>query len=237
MYYFAQREISSSIKIKTQNSKLKMTISITIIIIVITAVISFLAFSNHELMDKLIFYPPDIARRKQWYRFFSNGLIHADIAHLAFNMISFYFFGDLVNQAFAQIFGNSTGTLLYLAMYISALAVCLIPTYMSNKENYYYRSLGASGAVSAVIFAGLFLFPQAPLSFFFIPIRIPGFIFGPLYLIISAYWSRKGTSHINHSAHLWGALYGIAFLIVFSFALQTGFNPLTNFVQSVRSYF
>lgn len=214
-----------------------MSISITIIIIIITAVISFLAFSNHELMDKLIFYPPDIAQRKQWYRFFSNGLIHADIGHLAFNMISLYFFGDLVNQAFSQIFGGSTGTLLYLLMYVSALAVCLIPTYMSNKENYYYRSLGASGAVSAVIFAGVFLYPANKLYLFFIPIGIPGFIFGPLYLIISAYWSKKGTSHINHSAHLWGALYGIAFLIILSFALQTGFNPFTNFIQSVQSYF
>jgi membrane associated rhomboid family serine protease len=213
-----------------------MPVSITIIIIIITAVISFMAFSNHELMDKLIFYPPDISQRKQWYRFFSNGLIHADIGHLAFNMLSLYFFGDLVNQAFSQIFGNS-GTLLYLLMYVSALAVCLIPTYMSNKENYYYRSLGASGAVSAVIFAGILLFPQAPLSFFFLPLQIPGFIFGPLYLIISAYLAKRGGTHINHSAHLWGALYGIAFVIVLSLALHTGFNPITHFVQEVQGYF
>jgi membrane associated rhomboid family serine protease len=213
-----------------------MSFSITIIIIIITAVISFMAFNNRELMDKLIFYPPDIANRKQWYRFFSNGLIHADIGHLAFNMLSLYFFGDLVNRAFSQIFGN-TGTLLYLIMYVSALAICLIPTYMSNKENHYYRSLGASGAVSAVIFAGIFLFPQAPLSFFFLPIQIPGFIFGPLYLIITAYLNKRGGGGINHSAHLWGALYGIAFLVALSFALQTGFNPFTNFVQSVQSYF
>lgn len=215
-----------------------MTIGITIIIIIITAVISFLAFSNHELMDKLIFYPPDISQRKQWYRFFTNGFIHADIGHLAFNMIALYFFGDFVNGAFSSpiLFGRS-GNLLYLIMYVSALAVCLIPTYMNNKENYYYRSLGASGAVSAVIFAGILLDPANKIYMFFIPIGIPGFIFGPLYLIITAYWSKKGGSHINHSAHLWGALYGIAFLIVLSFALHTGFNPLTNFIQSVQSFF
>ena len=214
-----------------------MSISITIIIIIITAVISFLAFNNHELMDKLIFYPPDIAQRKQWYRFFSNGLIHADIGHLAFNMISLYFFGDFVNRAFSSpiLFGRS-GNLLYLIMYVSALAVCLIPTYISNKENYYYRSLGASGAVSAVIFAGILLDPANKLYMFFIPIGIPGFIFGPLYLIISAYLSKKGTSHINHSAHIWGALYGIAFLIVMCYALRTGFNPFDNFIQSVQSF-
>ena len=213
-----------------------MSISITIIIIIITAVISFMAFSNAALMDKLIFYPPDITQRKQWYRFFSNGLIHADIGHLAFNMISLYFFGDLVNSAFTQIFGNA-GTLLYLIMYVSSLAVCLIPTYIKHKENYYYRSLGASGAVSAVIFVGIFFYPATPIQIFFIPIGIPGFIFGPLYLILTAYLNKRGGGGINHSAHLWGALYGIVFLVLLCFALQTGFNPFTNFVQSVQSYF
>lgn len=213
-----------------------MSFSITIIIIIITAVISFVAFSNRELMDKLIFYPPDIANNKQWYRFFSNGLIHADIGHLVFNMLSLYFFGDYVNTAFRQIFGTA-GSLLYVVMYVSALAVCLIPTYNKNKDNYYYRSLGASGAVSAVIFAGILLFPAASLSLLFLPIPIPGFIFGPLYLIITAYLDKRGGGGINHSAHLWGALYGVAFVIVLSFALHTGFNPIDNFVQSVQSYF
>src|SRR6516164_8989179 len=111
-----------------------MSFSITIIIIIITAVVSFVGFRDPIVIDKLIFSPPDISRRNQWYRFFSNGLIHADLGHLAFNMLSLYFFGDLVNEAFTQIFGN-LGTLLYLIMYVSSLAVCLIPTYMNNKDN------------------------------------------------------------------------------------------------------
>lgn len=213
-----------------------MSFSITIIIVIITAIISFIAFSNHELMDKLIFYPPAITQQKQWYRFFSNGLIHADIGHLAFNMLSLYLFGGLVESAFAQIFGQS-GTLLYILMYVTALAACLIPTYISNKENYNYRSLGASGAVSAVVFAGIFLYPEQQIGFFIIPPIIPGFIFGPLYLILTAYLAKRGGSHINHSAHLWGALYGIVFLIAMSFALHTGFNPIEHFIQSVQAYF
>jgi membrane associated rhomboid family serine protease len=213
-----------------------MTISITLIIIIITAIISFMAFSNQNLMDKLIFYPPAIAQQREWYRFFSNGLIHADIGHLAFNMISLYMFGDIVETAFTQIFGAS-GRLLYIVMYISALAVCLIPTYKSQRENYHYRSLGASGAVSAVVFAGIFLYPEQQIGFFFIPPIIPGFIFGPLYLILTVYLAKRGGSHINHSAHLWGALYGIIFLIAMSFALHTGFNPIEHFVQSVQNYF
>ena len=212
-----------------------MSISITLIIIIITAIISFLAFSNQELLNKLIFYPPAISKEKQWYRFFSNGLIHADIGHLAFNMISLYMFGALVEDGFLQIFGDS-GKLLYLVMYISALAVCLIPTYMSHKDDHYYRSLGASGAVSAVVFAGVFLAPDQKIGLFFIPPIIPGFIFGPLYLVLTAYLAKRGGGGINHSAHLWGALYGIAFLIVMSLALHTEFNPIDNFVQSVKAY-
>ncbi len=213
-----------------------MSLSITIIIIIITCVISFIAFSNQELMNKLIFYPPAITEQKQWYRFFSNGLIHADFGHLAFNMFSFYLFGGLVEGAFNQIFGNS-GTLLYIILYVSALAVCLIPTYISNKANHYYRSLGASGAVSAVVFAGIFIYPEQQIGFFIIPPIIPGFIFGPLYLILTAYLAKRGGSGINHSAHLWGALYGIAFLIVMSLALHTGFNPIQHFIQSIQAYF
>jgi membrane associated rhomboid family serine protease len=204
--------------------------SITIVIIIITAVISFMAFSNHDLMDKLIFYAPDIAQRKQWYRFFSCGLIHADFGHLAFNMYSFYLFGSIAERDFIQIF-DSSGKLLYLVMYVSALAVCLVPSYIKHKDNYYYRSLGASGAVSAVIL----LEPLNGVGIIFIPsLSIPGFVFGPLFLIITAYLDKRGGGNINHSAHLWGALYGIVFLIVMSLALHTGFNPITHFAQAVQ---
>ena len=213
--------------------------NITVIIVVITCVVSFVAFSNQKIINDLIFYPPAIANNNQWYRFFTCGLIHADIGHLAFNMISFYLFGKLVEQAFGEIFGDKGG-LLYALMYITALAACLIPTYSQQKDNYHYRSLGASGAVSAVVFAGIFLFPTQKIGLFFIPPIIPGFIFGPLYLFISAYLSRKGGGGINHSAHFWGAVYGIAFLIVTSFTLSVlpNFNPITWFVNQIKeSYF
>jgi len=208
--------------------------NVTIVIVIITCIVSFIAFSNQRVIDALIFNPPAIYYRKEWYRFFTCGLIHADIMHLAFNMFSFYVFGRIVENNFIQIFG-SKGDLLYALMYIAALPACLIPTYVQHKENYSYRSLGASGAVSAVIFAGIFLNPTIGVSLIFIPIPIPGFIFGPVYLLITAYLSRRGGSYINHSAHLWGAFFGIAFLIVTAFAL-TNFNPITWFVNQVRSY-
>lgn len=213
-----------------------MSISITIVIIIVTAITSFLAFSNNDLMNKLIFYPPAVSKRNEWYRFFSCGLIHADIGHLVFNMYAFYLFGDKVETLFQIIFPKG-GSLLYLVMYVSALAVCLIPTYNRNKDNYHYRSLGASGAVSAVIFAAILLDPIGGIGLIFIPgIFIPGFVFGALYLIVTAYLDKRSADNINHSAHLWGALYGIVFLIAMCFALNTTFNPLTNFIDAIQGY-
>ena len=209
--------------------------SITLIIIVITAIVSFAAFSNEELKQKLIFYPPAISQRREWYRFFTHGFIHANIAHLVFNLYAFYSFGTFVEGAFGQIFGDS-GKLLYLVMYITAIAAASVPEYMAQRDNYHYQSLGASGAVSGVIFAAIFLDPLAKVGLIFIPVRVHGFIFGLIFLVITAYLAKRGGGGINHSAHLWGALYGIAFLIVMSLALHTEFNPIDNFVQSVKAY-
>lgn len=209
--------------------------SVTLIIIAITSLISFQAFSNGNLMDKLIFYPPAISRDNQWYRFFSNGLLHADFGHLIFNMLSLYMFGELVESSFEEIFGEK-GIALYLVMYIAALAVCLLPTYFQNKDNYHYRSLGASGAVSAVVFAGIFLYPLNKIGLFIIPPIIPGFIFGPIYLFISAYLAKRGGDHINHSAHIWGSIFGIAFLII-SCLVFSEFRPVANFLEEILYYF
>jgi len=210
-------------------------LSITLIIVILTAVISFTAFSNEKVLNDMIFYPPSITQDKQYYRFITCGFIHADIAHLAFNMISLYLFGEFVEERFIDIFGNG-GKLLYIALYLSALVVSLIPTYLKNQNNANYRSLGASGAVSAVVFAGLMIAPYVKVGFFFIPPIIPGFVFGPLYLLISAYLDKKGGGNINHSAHLWGALYGLAFLIIAG-KLSGEYNAIDEFVRGISYYF
>jgi len=209
-------------------------ITITVAILALTCIISFTAFSNGKTTEDLIFYPPAITHRNQWYRFITCGFIHADIMHLAFNMYSFYLFGRMVEEAFVQIFGER-GRVLYIIMYILSLIVCLLPTYLQNKDNYHYRSLGASGAVSAVIFAGIFLFPTMKMGLFLIPIMIPGFVFGPIFLLLSAYLAKRGHGSINHSAHIWGALFGIVFLIVCSQFLSD-FRPVAAFVTQVRDY-
>ena len=211
-----------------------MELSITLIIIIITVLVSIWGFSSQKVIGDLIFYPPAVSRQNQAYRFFTCGFIHADYSHLIFNMITLFFFGPSVEEGFEQLFGTS-GRWLYLLMYITALAVSLLPTYLKNKDNQYYRSLGASGAVSAVLFAGLLLKPTSSVYLFFIPIPIPGFIFAPAYLLLSAYMDRRGGDSINHSAHIWGALYGLAFVIVGSYAV--GFPIIQYTINEISGYF
>jgi membrane associated rhomboid family serine protease len=209
-------------------------LSMTLIIIVITCLVSFVAFSNQKLLDDLIFWPPAISNRQQYYRFITCGLIHADFVHLTFNMWSLYMFGVYVEPKFTELFGDY-GRVAYLVMYVTALPICLLPTYMKNRDNYSYKSLGASGAVSAVVFAFIFLNPLQGVGLIFIPWQMPGFIFGILYLAVSSYLDRKGGGNINHSAHIWGALYGISFLIIFGNAFGR-FKPLNEFVTQVQHY-
>lgn len=212
--------------------------SITIIITITTVVISLIAMNNDSLLNKSIFHPYSIAKDpSQWYRAITCGFIHADIPHLAFNMLSFFMFGDLVEQYFDIIFGMSA-RIFYLLFYISALVVCIIPTYLKHYKQYHYYSLGASGAVSAIVFAGIFLQPTMKIGFFVIPPIIPGFLFGPIYLGITLYLSKKGGGNINHSAHLWGALYGILFLVLAAkiFGIEGTNNIVESFIYQVRSY-
>ena len=210
-----------------------MQLDITTIIIIITALVSIGGFSNQKIIDDLIFYPPAVSQRNQWYRFITCGLIHADWGHLIFNMLALYLFGRNLESYFSQIFVG-TGKLIYLLMYVTALAVSVVPTYFRHKDNYHYRSLGASGAVSAVVFASILFDPITGIGLFFIPIYIAGFIFGFIYLLISYYLDKKGNGNINHSAHIYGALYGIAFTIVAA-RLFSDYPVVSAFIDQIRN--
>ncbi|MCB1576352.1 MAG: rhomboid family intramembrane serine protease, partial [Xanthomonadales bacterium] len=179
----------------------------TLIIILVTCAISILAFRNEKLISDLILWPPAISRGKQYYRLLSYGFIHADGTHLLFNMITLYFFGRLIEQFMASYIG----TLGFVAFYLSAIVVSILPTYVKNVGNPAYRSLGASGAVSAILFAFVLLQPWATILIFFIP--CPAIIYAVIYVGYSIYMDRKGSDNINHSAHLWGAAYGVLFLL------------------------
>lgn len=211
-------------------------LSITVIIIILTSIISVTSFKNDKVTNDFIFYPPAVTNQNQWYRFWSCALIHGDLIHLIFNMWALYLFGEIVETAFQAIFPG-IGKVLYVVLYLTSQFVCLIPTYIKHKNDYGYRSLGASGAVSAIIFVGIIFYPTMRMGFFPIPPIIPAFIFGPLYLILSSYLDRKGGGNTNHSAHIWGAIAGIIFIIITGYTLSNGFDPIARFISEVSSYF
>lgn len=183
--------------------------SYTVIIVVITSLISFVAFNNIKLMDTLIFWPPAVSMRHQYWRFITCGLIHADFMHLLFNMFTLYFFG----RALEQLYMGELGLQHYyfLILYILGLIFSNIPTYLKRKEDYNYRSLGASGAVCAVVFASILIRPWAEI--FLYGIRMPALIYAVLFMVYSVYMSRRGGDNVNHDAHIWGAVFGIVFTV------------------------
>ena len=181
---------------------------ITLLLIAATVLVSWLAFHNPRLADRLILWPPAIQRQHQYDRLVTHGFIHADFQHLLFNMITLYFFGRLIERFFAAYIGE-VGFLLF---YLSALVVAILPTYIGHRSDAGYRSLGASGAVSAVLFAFILLQPWSMIYVFFLP--LPAIVYGVLYVGYSIWMDRQGRDNVNHSAHLWGAGYGVLFTLL-----------------------
>jgi membrane associated rhomboid family serine protease len=183
--------------------------NITLTIVIITSIISLAGFRNGKVVDELIFWPPAISKKHQYYRFITCGLIHADYIHLIFNMVTLYFFGTYMEAHYQGDLGLQK--YYYLALYIGALIVSNIPTYIKHYNDSDYRSLGASGAVSAVLFSFILLGPWQQIIVLVFP--VPAIIYGGLFLFYSAYMSRKGGDHVNHDAHFYGALFGVIFTI------------------------
>ena len=181
---------------------------ITLLLIAATVLVSWLAFNNPRLVDRLTLWPPAIQRQHQYDRLVTHGFIHADFQHLLFNMITLYFFGRLIERFFSAYIGE-VGFLLF---YLSALVVAILPTYMGHRNDAGYRSLGASGAVSAVLFAFILLQPWSMIYVFFLP--LPAIVYGVLYVGYSIWMDRHGHDNVNHSAHLWGAAYGVLFTLL-----------------------
>jgi membrane associated rhomboid family serine protease len=196
-----------------------MTFSISLVIIIITCLISYTALQNYDQLDKLSLQPYMVKRYKQYYRFITSGFVHADFQHLLFNMLTLWFFGRFIEQVFTSLFQNK---LVYVLYYILGIIVANIPSYIKNRNNSNYSSLGASGAISAIVFTAIIVNPWASIYLFF-ALKIPAVIYGVLFLGISAYMSRKGGGNINHDAHLWGALFGIVFPLLFHPELGTNF--------------
>jgi membrane associated rhomboid family serine protease len=189
-----------------------MEFSLTTALLVITVVISLYAMNQREVLNKFMMNPYRVVHRGQYHRLLTSGFIHKDFTHLIFNMLSLYFFGPNLEYIFSAIFG-SLGSFYYVLMYVLAIVVSDIPTLIKHRNNPGYNSLGASGAVSAVIFACILFDPLMNLYLYF-AIPIKGFIFAVLYIVYSYISSKRSQDGINHDAHLYGALFGILFCIV-----------------------
>lgn len=185
-----------------------------IIIIAVTVGMYFLTERNEELKDKMLFSPYLIKNRGQYHRLISSIFIHADLMHLAFNMISLFFLGEVILNEFIFSYGIEKGSVIFVVLYLVGGLFAELWPYSKHQDNYMYRSLGASGAVSAVIFAAILWRPDMELMMFLLPIPIPAYLFGPFYLAIEYYAMKRGQTNIGHDAHIGGAIFGILFVLL-----------------------
>jgi membrane associated rhomboid family serine protease len=185
---------------------------ITWLIIGVTALVSYLAFQNSELKNKLQFNAAKIIHEKEYYRLVSHAFIHANWSHLAVNMLVLFFFGRNIEAYFEHYFSNRA-TIYFLILYFGGILVSNIWSLIKHKNNYYYNAVGASGAVSAVLFSAIFFNPWEPLYLFAI-VPIPGILFALGYLFYSYQKSKKGNDNVAHDAHFLGAVFGFIFPVL-----------------------
>ena len=183
---------------------------ITFIILAATVLVSWRAFEQSPLFEKLLHSPYRVKHNKQYYRLFSHMLVHADVMHLALNMFVFYSFGRVLESIFRATWGVQQGGILFIALYVLGGVAATLPSMRKHGDNYGYNSVGASGGVSSLLMAYMILFPLNEIAFFFIP--MPAFIGVFVFFLLEHFMKRNVRSNIAHDAHIWGALFGIAFV-------------------------
>lgn len=190
-----------------------MEINITIVFIILSVAASFYAWDKSDIYNKWVMNPGSITYRKEYYRFITSGFIHVDYMHLLFNMVSLFYMGRLLETVFVRSLGT-IGMIHYVVIYLLGIIISDIPTYLKHRSSYHYTSLGASGGVSAIIFAGIVYLPWEKIYLFGV-LGVPGIIYGLLFLLYSWFESRRGAGHVNHDAHFYGATFGLIYPILF----------------------
>jgi membrane associated rhomboid family serine protease len=185
-------------------------VTANLLIIVLTVAVSLWGLADPRVIHALILWPPAVKKQGEVYRLASYGIVHADVPHLLFNMVTLYFFG----QAIEVVYLRALGQLGYVWFYVMGLLVSILPTYLRHRDDPNYRSLGASGAVSAVLFAFILFRPLDSIYLFFIPIPIPAIVFAVLYVVYETWSQKQAKDNVNHSAHLWGAAFGVVFTLL-----------------------
>lgn len=191
---------------------------VTYIIIALTVFVSWQAFNDPSLRAKLLNNPYQVKHRREYYRILSHALIHADFLHLGFNMFALYSFGRFTEGYFVSEYGTVKGELGYILLYVFGAVAATLPSLRKHGDNFAYNSLGASGAVSAVMMAAMIIMPVMKVYFFF-AIGMPAYLAILVFFVFEHYMSRSGKSHIAHDAHIWGAIFGLLFVVCLDYEI------------------
>jgi len=193
------------------------------------------AFYNDNVYENLILHPYSIARGKRVYTLISSGFIHADVMHLGFNMLSYYFFAFQLEAGNKDLGFTGLGHWQFGVLYFASLILSDIPSVYKHRDDSWYHSLGASGAVSAVIFSFIMFSPLAGMGLIILPgLYIPSVLFGALYLIYCNYASKHARDNVNHDAHFFGALSGLLItVIMYPHSVHDFVDKVTKAIQSI----
>jgi len=185
--------------------------NISTYIIIFTCIFSISAINNHSIFNKFQFNPYQTKEKKEWYRFLSHAFLHADYMHLLVNMFVLFFFGRNVELYFNHFFAEK-GIFYFIGLYIGGILFSVLPTYQKHQNDSWYNSVGASGAVSAIVFSSIIFDPFNKICLYGL-LCFPGILWGIFYLGYSYYMGKKGGDNINHDAHLGGAIFGVLFTL------------------------
>lgn len=202
---------------------------ITHLLLIVSIFLSLKAFNDKIFFHTLAFSPYEVKHHGKWHKVVTHAFIHADFPHLIFNMFVLWQFGEIMENKMIFHFGM-IGKMYFVLLYFGGILFSTILSFSRHQDNTAYISVGASGAVSSVIFAGIIMMPDMKLSPIFFPFAIPGFIFGFIYISAEIIMDKAGKTNIAHDAHLFGAIFGMIFISVLDIEI------LKNFIHFIKQY-